>query len=498
MVLQTAINSSIKIIIESKKTFMKYSGWILGLFLIGGFSGFSQQKYTEHTVAKGETISKIAQQYHVKASDIYALNPDSRKGIKLKATLLIPNGAESKLDSIKSAVVTKSYKAYPKETLYSIAKKHGITVNNLYELNPGLKATGLKNGQQINVPVTSTAVVATTTNTESQNKPQLIPVEKIAAKVSENADGTIIREIQATETKYAIAREYGLTVADLDKANPALESEGLKIGQKIIIPVKANNNFTSPTTAEVVRKKTPTKAIAAVDEVKETEIKKPVIPVLKVEKLEEAVPEYTVVREVQARETIYGISKEYGITAKELVQQNPKIKSGLPVGYKLTITSTKQVETAPITEAIVDIESKESTDKKHNLSTRDEEFLDNLVTAASENLGIRYRYGGTTKNGIDCSALMCNTFSNFDIQLPRTSIEQSQYGTVINSEEAKKGDLIFFKTSRRNRINHVGMIVDTADGDIKFIHASVSEGVIISSVKEKYYSKKVTQFNRVL
>lgn len=93
---------------------------------------------------------------------------------------------------------------------------------------------------------------------------------------------------------------------------------------------------------------------------------------------------------------------------------------------------------------------------------------------------------------------MCNTFSNFDIQLPRTSIEQSQYGTVINSEEAKKGDLIFFKTSRRNRINHVGMIVDTADGDIKFIHASVSEGVIISSVKEKYYSKKVTQFNRVL
>ena len=108
----------------------------------------------------------------------------------------------------------------------------------------------------------------TTTNTESQNKPQLIPVEKIAAKVSENADGAIIREIQATETKYAIAREYGLTVADLDKANPALESEGLKIGQKIIIPVKANNNFTSPTTAEVVKKETPTKAIAVVDEVK--------------------------------------------------------------------------------------------------------------------------------------------------------------------------------------------------------------------------------------
>ena len=487
-----------KIIIESKKTFMKYSGWILGLFLIGGFSGFSQQKYTEHAVAKGETISKIAQQYNVKPSEIYTLNPDSRKGIKLKSTLLIPKAADVKVDPVKNVVATKSYKAYPKETLYSIAKKYGITVSDLYQLNPGLKATGLKNGQQINVPNT-TATLERVASTETQSKPQLIPIENTTANTIAATDGTIVREIQATETKYAIAREYGITVADLDKANPILESEGLKVGQKIIIPVKNNTSVAVQTIAMPVKKEEQLQAtVAAVDVAKGKEIKKPEIQAIKAEKLEETVPEYTVVREVLARETIYGIAKEYGITAKELVNQNPKVRSGLPVGYKLNITSTKKVETAPITEAIASTEEKENTDKKHNINTRDEEFLDNLVSAASENLGIRYRYGGTTKNGIDCSALMCTTFSNFDIQLPRTSIEQSQYGTVINSDEAKKGDLIFFKTSRRNRINHVGMIVDTSDGDIKFIHASVSEGVIISSVKEKYYSKKVSQFNRVL
>jgi cell wall-associated NlpC family hydrolase len=93
---------------------------------------------------------------------------------------------------------------------------------------------------------------------------------------------------------------------------------------------------------------------------------------------------------------------------------------------------------------------------------------------------------------------MCNTFGAFDIKLPRTSIEQSRLGIVVTPEDAQKGDLIFFKTNGRSRINHVGMVVEVCDGDIKFIHASVGGGVVISSVKEKYYEKKLTQINRVL
>jgi LysM repeat protein len=61
---------------------MKYNNLILGLVFLIGFSAFSQEKYTKHTVAKGETIIKIAQQYHIKTSAIYDLNPDTRKGIK--------------------------------------------------------------------------------------------------------------------------------------------------------------------------------------------------------------------------------------------------------------------------------------------------------------------------------------------------------------------------------------------------------------------------------
>ncbi|MEY4038582.1 MAG: hypothetical protein RIR67_892, partial [Bacteroidota bacterium] len=65
-------------------------------------------------------------------------------------------------------------------------------------------------------------------------------------------------------------------------------------------------------------------------------------------------------------------------------------------------------------------------------------------------------------------------------------------------KEAKKGDLIFFKTRGGNQINHVGMVVEVCDGEIRFIHSSTQSGVIISSTKEKYYEKNFTQINRVL
>ena len=74
----------------------------------------------------------------------------------------------------------------------------------------------------------------------------------------------------------------------------------------------------------------------------------------------------------------------------------------------------------------------------------------------------------------------------------------ASYGSKIDAENAQKGDLIFFKTNGRSRINHVGMVVEVLDDEIKFIHSSTNGGVIISSTKESYYKKKLAQVNRVL
>lgn len=148
-----------------------------------------------------------------------------------------------------------------------------------------------------------------------------------------------------------------------------------------------------------------------------------------------------------------------------------------------------------------DIKSRLSTDENSDdfiINTNNSSYLvEQLINAASENLGARYRSGGSNPEGFDCSGLMFFTFSKFDIVLPRSSHEMSTLGTVLNSDEIRKGDLIFFKTNGRKIINHVGMVVEVLEDEIKFIHSATSKGVIISSTKEPYYKRTFAQVNRI-
>ena len=148
-----------------------------------------------------------------------------------------------------------------------------------------------------------------------------------------------------------------------------------------------------------------------------------------------------------------------------------------------------------------DIKSRLSTDENSDdfiINTNNSSYLvEQLINAASENLGARYRSGGSNPEGFDCSGLMFYTFSKFDFVLPRSSNEMSTLGTVLNPNEVRKGDLIFFKTNGRKIINHVGMVVEVLEDEIKFIHSATSKGVIISSTKEPYYKRTFAQVNRI-
>lgn len=122
-----------------------------------------------------------------------------------------------------------------------------------------------------------------------------------------------------------------------------------------------------------------------------------------------------------------------------------------------------------------------------------------IVDYALDNLGVKYRTGGTSRKGMDCSGLVFSTFGNYDISLPRTSIDMSRHGEEIKRNDAQPGDLIFFKTNGRTVINHVGIVTQIReDGEIEFIHSSTRRGVIISSTADNYYSKTYAQVNRVL
>lgn len=150
------------------------------------------------------------------------------------------------------------------------------------------------------------------------------------------------------------------------------------------------------------------------------------------------------------------------------------------------------------------VTSKKTDTKKEKLTKSDQRktnrLVEELIDAAAENLGVKYKHGGTTKAGFDCSGLMFTIFDSNNITLPRNSYQQSKIGVVINPEreQAQKGDLIFFKTNKSSQINHVGIVIEANDDEIKFIHSSTSKGVIISSTKEPYFKNSLVQLNRVL
>ena len=105
-----------------------------------------------------------------------------------------------------------------------------------------------------------------------------------------------------------------------------------------------------------------------------------------------------------------------------------------------------------------------------------------LLTKLHEYIGVRYRWGGRTKKGIDCSALVQNSYSSIGIRLPRCSYDQFEKGEFVDTSNIEVGDLLFLKN--RKRVNHVGVYI----GNDKVIHAS-GRKVKIDDVAVFYNSK---------
>ncbi|MFN3840587.1 MAG: C40 family peptidase [Cyclobacteriaceae bacterium] len=129
-----------------------------------------------------------------------------------------------------------------------------------------------------------------------------------------------------------------------------------------------------------------------------------------------------------------------------------------------------------------------------------EEKVEKVITAARSYMGTPYKYGGTTRAGMDCSGLLLHAFRAINMELPRTSEAQSKVGKEVKLKEVEPGDLVFFATGKKKReITHVGLVTDRKSKDnIKFIHASTTLGVVETNIYSAYYIKRFRVARRVI
>ncbi|AFL81419.1 cell wall-associated hydrolase, invasion-associated protein [Aequorivita sublithincola DSM 14238] len=133
-----------------------------------------------------------------------------------------------------------------------------------------------------------------------------------------------------------------------------------------------------------------------------------------------------------------------------------------------------------------------------NAEESPKEIKREIIDYAKTFEGTRYKFGGTTEAGMDCSGLVYTAFQKENITLPRISRDMAKQGILISFKDIEEGDLVFFKTSRKNVITHVGLVVEAKRGEVKFIHSSTSAGVIISSLDEAYWKKAFVEVRRVI
>lgn len=146
--------------------------------------------------------------------------------------------------------------------------------------------------------------------------------------------------------------------------------------------------------------------------------------------------------------------------------RTPSVESASPVQFKYALLLDTEVESLPNT---------------------------SLLDAVDEWYGVRYRVGGNTKSGVDCSGFTVAVYAAaYGMMLPRVSRDQYHMSRKISTTELKEGDLVFFNTNGRG-VSHVGVYL----GNNKFIHASVSRGVMVSDLFDNYYLRRFVGAGRI-
>ncbi|MBP2830611.1 LysM peptidoglycan-binding domain-containing protein [Aquimarina sp. U1-2] len=259
------------------------------------------QEYKTHIVEKGDTVFSLSKKYNVSQEAIYILNPEAIRGINVGQILRVgkvekkdtkpidgtdENGKNSVLDSLKiveegpKIVRYITHKVKRKETLYGIAKKYNVTVEDIKRQNKRLYAEQIRKKDKIRIPVFDTSYVPTVP----------VGVDSVSSRITT----TTKYRIRPKETKFGIARRHGITISQLEQLNPGMNPD-FPIGMEITVPTTI---FVS---------------------------------------LKDSIQPGFELYKVKPKETIFSILKRTGISSDSLLHMNPYLREGLKAGMVITI-----------------------------------------------------------------------------------------------------------------------------------------------------------------
>ncbi len=187
------------------------------------------------------------------------------------------------------------------------------------------------------------------------------------------------------------------------------------------------------------------------------------------------------------------------------------LTKGILIGLAISFGSVAHVSAqSPVhseqSDLIADVrhgEFWEPTDMYSFLTYKEPDFVADMIGYAKTFIGTRYRRGGMTPKGFDCSGFTGYVFDQFGYKLNRTSRDQYEQGEAVDLKDLRPGDLMFFGGRRNGKgsVGHVGIVVsvDSKTNAVKFIHSSTSAGVRIDSYPDGgYYSKRYIGARRIV
>jgi len=339
------------------------------------------------------------------------------------------------------------YKVKKGDSLYTIAKKYHVSVNDLKDANKAF-AKGIKPGDRVRVPSqekeTSGKAKSAEHEKDSASHKKTTKDNSSAGSLKETATAApkdLYHTVKKGDTLVSVSHKYSVSVSELQELNGLNKSAKLKKGQRLLVSSAGPKTYT-----------------------------------------------------VRKGDTIWNIARKFNLDAEELMEINEMASPSVKTGQKLNLEEAQPVLSHLQDNTIIKTLEEEMKTYSESDDISQKNLQEKITLFAKKLLDIPYKFGGNSILGIDCSGYVKKVYGFLGMDLPRTAREQFNEGESIEKEELSIGDLVFFRTYA-SFPSHVGIYM----GNNLFIHASPKgKKVKVDNLDTPYFVKRFIGAKRLL